>query len=295
MVTTGGSTQGRKERLKVTREIDEVWETLWSSFGDVSTGRGLSCLEWCWCKRHWTASGSGSPLHLFLSPWWRSSGRGCGTPGDSTILAGRGQRAETQGWCVRSGLSQTWAPQGSADLEAAGLCISAKHGLGVLKDKGRSSWCHLLHVFSVKKDPLKETCSAPFTGLSLVWLNSETGTLEKPARKSRLLTPVTLRVWRPLQLTFRKKAIVFNYYIVIKSEKHIYSPEHYLQFPSPRSGELQVDDTSRVGNVQQLFKTLLHTNNTTWEKSTRTIIYQCKICLSLFGATENKTEISGQY
>lgn len=47
--------------------------------------------------------------------------------------------------------------------------------------------------------------SAPFIGLSLVWLNSETGKVEKPARKSRLLTPVTLRVWRPLQLTFKNK------------------------------------------------------------------------------------------
>lgn len=63
---------------------------------------------------------------------------------------------------------------------------------------------------------LTETCVAPFIGLSLVWLNSETGTLEKPARKSRLLTPVTLRVWRPLQLTFSKKAIVSNQLIVIK-------------------------------------------------------------------------------
>ena len=42
-------------------------------------------------------------------------------------------------------------------------------------------------------------------GLSLVWLNSETGSLEKPARKSRLLTPVTLRVWRSLQLAWTDK------------------------------------------------------------------------------------------
>lgn len=72
----------------------------------------------------------------------------------------------------------------------------------VMKSSSTSS------VLRLKK--LTGTCPAPFIGLSLVWLNSETGTLEKPARKSRLLTPVTLRVWRPLQLTFRKKAIVFN-------------------------------------------------------------------------------------
>lgn len=42
-----------------------------------------------------------------------------------------------------------------------------------------------------------------------------------------------------------------------------YSPEQYLQFPSPGSGKLQVDDTSGVGNVQQLCKALLYTNYTT--------------------------------
>lgn len=77
----------------------------------------------------------------------------------------------------------------------------------------RSSSARVLSQIKLKT--LKEKCPAPFIGLSLVWLNSETGTLEKPARKSKLLTPVTLRVWRPLQLTFGKKAIVFNYYIVI--------------------------------------------------------------------------------
>lgn len=43
-----------------------------------------------------------------------------------------------------------------------------------------------------------------------------------------------------------------------------YSAEQYLKFPSPRSGKLQVDDTSRVGNVQQLFQALLDTDYTTW-------------------------------
>lgn len=63
-----------------------------------------------------------------------------------------------------------------------------------------SSACVLDHV---GRETRKETCPAPFTGLSLVWLNSATGTLEKPARKSKLLTPVTLRVCRPLQFTLR--------------------------------------------------------------------------------------------
>lgn len=44
------------------------------------------------------------------------------------------------------------------------------------------------------------------------------------------------------------------------------SPEQYLQFPGSRSGKLQVDNTSRVGNIQQLFKALLLANYTTWEK-----------------------------
>lgn len=150
MLTAGGSTQGRKPGLKVTREIDEVWETLEWLWWDVSSGRDLSCLEQCWCRRHWTASGSGSPLHLCPSPWGRSSGRGCGTPGGAIVLVDRGRRAEARGWCVRSGLSLTPAPHGWVDLEASGLYTSAKHGLEVLGDKERSSWSHLLQVFSVK-------------------------------------------------------------------------------------------------------------------------------------------------
>lgn len=68
----------------------------------------------------------------------------------------------------------------------------------------------------MRPNKLKETSLAPLIGLPLVWLNSVTGTLEKPALKSKLLTPVTLRVWRPLQLTFGRKARDFSYYIVIK-------------------------------------------------------------------------------
>lgn len=110
-------------------------EWLWR---DVSAGRGMSCLEWCWCRRHWTASGSGSPPRLCPLPWWRSSARGCETPEDSTVLVGRGQGAKARGLCVRSGLSPTWAPRGSADQEASGLSISAERGLEVLRDKDRS-------------------------------------------------------------------------------------------------------------------------------------------------------------
>lgn len=68
-----------------------------------------------------------------------------------------------------------------------------------------SSACVLDHV---RCETRQETCPAPLTGLSLVWLNSATGTLEKPARKSKLLTPVTLRVCRPLQLTLGMKSFV---------------------------------------------------------------------------------------
>ena len=205
MLTAGGSTQGRKQRLKVNGETDEVWETLCSGFGEMCL-KG-SCLEQGWCKKHWTASGSGSLLRLYPSPWWRSSGKGCGTPGDSTAPVGQGQRAEVQGLCARSGPSLTSAPHGSADPGASGLYISAKHVLEVLgetkRDAVKSSSAHVLSQIRLRK--LTKTCLAPFIGLSLVWLNSETGTPEKPARKSRLLTPVTLRVCRPLQLTFRKK------------------------------------------------------------------------------------------
>lgn len=80
----------------------------------------------------------------------------------------------------------------------------------------KALWCHLARVLKPSGlETLKETCPAPLIGLSLVWLNSVTGTLEKPARKSKLLTPVTLRVWRPLQLTLTINAIVLFYEIAI--------------------------------------------------------------------------------
>lgn len=51
----------------------------------------------------------------------------------------------------------------------------------------------------------------PLIGLSLVLLNSVTGTLEKPALKSRLLTPVTLSVCLPLHPTWTREKAGFNH------------------------------------------------------------------------------------
>lgn len=91
------------------------------------------CLEWCWCRRRWTASGSGIPPCLCPSPWWRSSGTECGARGGSTDPAGPGLKAEAPGWCGESDLSRTPGPRGSADPEASGRCISAERELEVLR------------------------------------------------------------------------------------------------------------------------------------------------------------------
>lgn len=40
----------------------------------------------------------------------------------------------------------------------------------------------------------------------------------------------------------------------------------YLQLPSPRSGKFQVDNSSRIGNVQQLCEALRFTDDTTLKK-----------------------------
>lgn len=87
---------------------------------------------------------------------------------------------------------------------------------GRQRERERSPTGNPRKLLAKQISTLKKTRQLPFIGLSLVSLNSETGTLEKPARKSRLLTPVTLRVWRPLQLTFEKDAIRFSDYGVIK-------------------------------------------------------------------------------
>ena len=65
-----------------------------------------------------------------------------------------------------------------------------------------------------------------------------------------------------------------------------YSPKRYLQFPGSRSGKLQVDNTCGVGNVQQLFQALLHSNYTTWRNRKISlwnmpslILGQCKLIL----------------
>lgn len=47
----------------------------------------------------------------------------------------------------------------------------------------------------------------------------------------------------------------------------------YLQFPSPWSGKFQVDNTSRIGNVQQLRQALCFTDNATLKIRTRPCRY----------------------
>lgn len=54
----------------------------------------------------------------------------------------------------------------------------------------------------------------------------------------------------------------------------------YLEFPASWSGKLKVDDTSRVGNIQQLCKALLNTNYPTFGKTSEQII-QTVMCFAL--------------
>lgn len=128
-----------------------------------------------------------------------------------------------------------------------------------------------------------------------MWLNSVTGMLEKPARKSRLLTPVTLRVWRPLQLTFLKgsnvKTLSGNIWRNIFIGYSADCSAANLQLPSPRFGKLQVDDTGRIGDVQQLFQTLLLANHTAW--NTRTRALQSKNAIGLINMARKWTATMG--
>lgn len=86
-----------------------------------------------------------------------------------------------------------------------------------MEDVGDVIVCTCSRSCQTERRHERKTCPAPLTGLSLVWLNSATGTLEKPARKSKLLTPVTLRVCRPLQLTFGGKSFFRMFFCCVMS------------------------------------------------------------------------------
>lgn len=147
----------------VKNSVDQIW---WSA------GRMLSCLEWHWCRRHWTVSGNGSPHRLSRSPWCRSSERGCETLAVSTTHADRDRWAVLWGWCVRTDQNWTWAPLGLALLGASGRYISASHGWEVLGDNKRSLSGNL-HLSQAKNQDSKiclwATFYRPLSGVIKLW------------------------------------------------------------------------------------------------------------------------------
>lgn len=130
--------------------------------------------------------------------------------------------------------------------------------------------------------------SSPLIGLSLVWLNSETGMVEKPARKSRLLTPVTLRVWRPLQLTLGKIATSFMKMPEKKkkSQKHIhgiFDKRNTLSLQAPGRGNLRLTTRAELGMFNSSFRPCSTPTTRPWERMTSN--NQCVMCIPLFWVT----------
>lgn len=228
----------------------------------------LPCLEWCCCRKHWTASGTGNPSHHCQIPWWRSSEEASETPGESTALVGRGQRAEVQELCVRSDLNLTQAPRGSENLGASGLYILIQHELEVLRKKEqiglKSSPAQTVKSGSVSQQ--KPVCTFNWSLSGVVELQDRYS--RKPSPEVQTADTRDPQGVTPAAAYLHKQSTRVQWRSCRQKWSVIDSPEgKYLESPSSWSGKLKVDDSSRVGNIQELCETLLNTNFPTFRKT----------------------------